>query len=1071
MAEQTANQERHGLFQRLKPCCVKISQLAIQETGSADATRELLHLTAQVLDILDGQIQKSPSALDDKLAEYVFFPLYHIFRRLEHYPARLTENCVKCLQLLIINGWKSKISCKLVQQIFSFLTFIIDGVPGLPNKDRHVPEELQLEAFRTQLALLTTAGQSAVAMSGLTEGDSMPALGHGVTVMLDGAVDGITPQIQLEALGVLQALYTLLRDQAALANFLPGTVSSLVKLLSSPNRHKAMVLAKGLDVVQTVLTGVLGDMQTRSILAKGGEEDETQSKPPDATKPLTPAWVKATTAQVKVALSSMMKLRKHSSQAVLDALDRLCVSLLDECHNSLANCTTLLIETAIVLDKGENSSTPSLSMQTDLRHLVIIYPELGNAVKTAVYSWMSSLARIVQLGNEEIKITAIHNLSKGIELFRSSGIESSTLEDSMGSALRDSIVSLVQSSKQTQPVTYLQLLDGSQNQRESVTGQSFEPVLMASESQRTLRREVDNLISHIASTSVACNIAANMMDNARDSESTDRIASLWLCFELVKASHGLNADSAAFLDLSAVTTSSDDTGPIFEDLFSYSVQILESHADSDHADWQLEAISLEVAAYAAQRRGISFRPDLMDVLFPVATFLGSENPLLQQHAIASLNSIALACQYASVSELIIDNVDYMVNSVALRLNSLDISPASMQVLMMMIRLSGPKLIPYLNDVVESIFAALENYHGYVLLAENLFSVLKEIVDQASAINERLLTDGERKIINHKKKPRPILGLDALLDELDRRQKRRIRDDEEAKSFTQIKGHPKEPWKSHPEQEEEEKGEDDEEGHPPPEPEKRANSPTYQLLLRIASLTQHYLTSPTPRLRRSLLELLTTASPVLSGDEDSFLPLINSIWPMVIERLRDPEPFIRIEACRTLVSLCRAAGDFLSTRFKTEWGEWLRDWCRKMKVNAEGRKASSRPRIPEKGQGIMIPVRTGNGIEVKGLEVNSRPGSSSGSLGQHASPVKMWEAVVMLLTAVVEYVRVDDAMFEDILDILADVMESNKEVREALEVVNADAVWLVRYEKGRVDLLPAPVVDGFEFVEMERLPRS
>lgn len=986
---------------------------------------------------------------------------------MEHYPPRLTENCVKCLQLLITHGWRTKISAKLVQQIFSLLVFIIDGAPGLDNKDRDVPEELQLETFRAQLALLTTAGQSANAISGLTEEDAMPALGHGITVMLDGALDGITPQIQLEALRVLQALYTSLRDQAALANFLPGTISSLANLISSPNRHKSMVLTKSLEVVQTVLSRVLGDMRTRSILPQDSN-DKTESDQPEKGKVLSPAWLKATATQVKVALSNMMKLRTQSSPNVRGALERLCVSLLDECHSSLSNCTTLLVETAIVLDNSADTSLSSLSMETNLRHLVNIYPELGDAVKTAVYSWMSSLARIMQVGDEDVKKTAVHNLSKGIELFQSLGIESSTLEDSMGNTLRDSIVSLMQSSNQVQPISHLQLLDGSRNKKESANEQSFAPVLIASESQRMLRQEVTTLISRIGSTSLQTSIATSMMDHVRESESTDQIAALWLCYELVKAANTSNADSDAFLDLSAFGGASDDIEPVFEDLYSCSVQILESHADAEPADWRLEAIALEVAAYTASRRGISFRPDLMDVLFPVATFLGSENPLLQQHAIASLNSVALACEYPSVSELIIDNVDYMVNSVALRLNSLDISPASMQVLMMMIRLSGPRLIPYLNDVVESIFAALENYHGYTLFAENLFSVLKEIVDQAVVTNRPLLTDGEKTTINHKKKPRPILGLDDLLADLDKREARRARDAEEEKTFAQIKGHPQAPWKSESSKEEDE--EDD--GRPPPEPEKPPNSPTYQLLLRIAFLTQHYLTSPTPQLRRSLLELLATASTILSGDENAFLPLINTIWPVVIERLRDPEPYICIEACHAIVGLCRAAGDFLSTRFKTEWGDWLRAWCRKIKNNAEGHRLPQRQRggVPEQGGSIMIPIRSGNGIEMKRVAVESES-ASSGSLGQHASPVKMWEAVVELLTAVVEYVRVDAVMFDDMVDLLADVMERKPEVKEALEVINADAVWLARYERGRIEIRPTPVMDGVQFAVMEQLPRS
>ncbi|KAK2590005.1 hypothetical protein QQS21_012317 [Conoideocrella luteorostrata] len=1059
MDEPTARSERNDFFQKLKPCCIKISQLAIREIGVPNAPRELQDLTSQVLDIINHQIQKNPLAFDEKLAEYVFFPLYHIFRQMDHYPARLIENCIKCLQLLINHGWKSKISAKLVQQIYSLLVFIIDGVPGSENKDRDAPEELQLEAFRALSALLRVAGQSTNATSGLTEQDAMPALGHGITVMLDGSVDGLSPQIQAEALDVLRELYASLRDQAALANFLPGTISSMTKLLSSPSRQKINVLTRSLAVVQTVLTKVLGDMRTRSILPKAGEKDQ---EPVDSKKGevLTPAWLKATSAQVKLALSTMMKLRIHDSQSVRDALERLCIALLDECHSSLSNCTTLLVETAIILDNGEVTTPTIIAIQTNVRYLANIYPELCDMIKTAVYNWMSSLPRIMQSGDEDAKESAVHNLTKGIGLMQDLAIESSTLEDSMGTALRDSIVSLMQSAQQTRPTAHLQLLDGSQNSKETSAEQVFEPVMMASESQRTLKDEVRSLVSRIGSSSLKSGLAANMMYHVRESESTDQIAAMWLCFELVKAANTADADSNTFLDLSAFSDPSDDVESISEDLYSYAVQVLESHADSDPADWRLEAIALEVTTYSARRRGTSFRPHLVDVLFPVVTFLGSDNPLLRQHAIVSLNSISLSCDYSSVSDLIVANVDYMVSSVSLRLNSLDISPASMQVLTMMIRLSGPRLTPYLNDVVESIFAALENYHGYTFLAENLFSVLKEIVDQASRADEGLLIDRERIINDHKKKSEPIKGLDELLEEIDRREERRVRDEAEEKSFAEAKSHPKEPWKT------ETSPEDDKQ--PPPEPEKPPNSPTYQLLLRIASLTQHYLTSPTPRLRRSLLELLATASSLLGRDEDSFLPLVNAIWPVVIERLRDPEPFISIEACHALVGICEAAGDFLSTRFKTEWRDWLQKWCSKIKQQGENgnrfKPQSRQSAVPNMGDGIMIPIRSGNGLEVKGLAVEPNH-SSAGGLGQHASPVKMWDAVIKLLTAIVSYVRVDAVMFDDIVDLLVDVLEVNGEAREALETINADAVWLARYDKGRVHCLPTPVMEGEAFVDM------
>ncbi|KAM4068080.1 HEAT repeat protein [Hirsutella rhossiliensis] len=1062
--------DRTALFQKLKPFCVKISQHAIRDPDGPAATQELVEHTSQVLDIIEAQIESNPDALDEKLAEYVFFPLYHIFRQMDRYPVPLIENCIKSLRLLITYGWKSKISAKLVQQIFSLLVFIIDGVPGSQNK-REVPEETVLEAFRTQTALLGAAASSAAAAFGLAEQNAIPVLGHGITVMLDGAVDGANPWIQREALRCLRGAYSALREQEALASFLPGTVSSLAKILSLHNRHKTAVLAESLEALRTVLTRVLGDLRTRSILAQGRQEE--QDSDGDKSKILSPAWLKATVLQVKLALSTIMKLRTLDAHQIREALERLCVALLDECHTTLSNCTAILVETAIVLDGDAGVAN---STQTSLGHLVNIYPTLGETVKTIVYNWMSSLPRVMQTGDDDLKKIAIRNLSKGVDLFRNLGLESATLDDSMSAALKDSMVSLLQaSSQQADPGVQLQLHDGTVSVGTSAASkQTFQPLVLARESQKELRGELMGLIDRLGSASQKAKLAASLLETVRESSSVDQTAAVWLCFELIKAADSSITDADTFLDMSLFAGPSDDTESIFGDLYNFAVQVLESRADSTSGEWCSEALSLEVVAYAAHKSGHSFRPELIDVLFPIATYLGSENHALQQHAVAALNSVAASAQYSNVSDLIVDNVDYMVNSVALRLNTLDISPASLQVLLMMIRLAGPRLVPFLDDVVDSIFAALGNYHGYKSFVESLFAVLKEVVDQASRTNQHLLTDRERARVDHRKKPLKEQGLDSLLDFLDKRAEREARDAAEAAGGEPIKGHPHEPWKTEATADE---GSDDVQNQPGPGDgdEKPPNSPTYQLLLRIASLTQHYLTSPMPKLRRSLLELLTTASLTLAGDEDSFLPLVNAIWPVVIGRLYDPEAFITIEACNTLVSLCEAAGDFLSSRFKTEWGDGLHAWCRKAQQQALGSLTRSRNfkggrSHPGVGDKIMIPIRSTDGLE--GKETALEPRSlHSGSLGQHSSPARIWEAVVKLLTSIVSFVHVDADMFDQILDLLSDALERNDGVKEALETINADAVWLVRYERGYVDALPTPQLEGVKFAEMERMPRS
>ncbi|RSM06291.1 hypothetical protein CEP52_005748 [Fusarium oligoseptatum] len=1017
MASTPNSQERNEFFQKLKPCCVKISQLAIREGDNPASARKLTELTGQVLEILNEQIQQNPLALDEKLSEYVFFPLYHIFRQMDQYPMPLIENCIKALAILITHGWKTKISAELVKQILSLLTFILDGTPGSAQK-RPLAEETALEAFRGLTALFTTAGTSTTAASGLSEAETIPALGHGVTVMLDGVVSGATPQIQQEALRALQAVYRTIKEPAALASFLPGTVSSLAKVASSPNRYKGNVLAKCLETVSLVLTTVLADLRTRSVLAKSEAEQEDEDHD---NKILSPSWLKASAIQVKKALSAMMKLRTHDSTDVRSALNKLCVTILDECHKTLENCANILIETAIVL--GETEEKASLT-QTSLQDLVSIYPELGEIVKTTAYNWMSSLSRLMQAADEQAKRDAIRNVLKALELLKSLHIQSSTLEDSMSTMLRDSVISLVQASK-TQPtneITDAKLIAGGDSSE--YRDVQYQPILLPSESQKDIRGEMTSLISFLGS-SLETRLG--------------KFPPFWLCFQLVKASHSASAEEDMFLNLSSLSDPAGDVEGVFNELYTTAVQILDRHTEVEPVDWRLEALALEVTAYTAQRSGESFRPELIDVLFPIATFLGSNSQGLQKHAIVTLNSIAASCGYTSVSELIISNVDYMVNSVSLRLNTLDISPASINVLTMMIRLAGPRLVPYLDDVIDSIFGALDNYHGYPVFVENLFSVLKEVVDQGVRSDMLLLEHQTSSKPDHRKKAQKTDGISSLLDTLAKRRERTSRDETET---DQVRGHPTIPWKK-----EDKKEDDDEDGaNPPAEEEKPPNSQT------------------------SLLELLTTASTALAPDEDAFLPLVNSIWPVVIDRLHDPEAYIAVEACHALAGLCAAAGDFLSSRFKTDWADWLRGWCRKAKLEASGRPGQTKPRGEVRitrgresdDSRIVMPLRSGGN-----LGGNPQPVApySGGDLGRFASPARVWEATVELLTAIVSHVHVDEDMFDDILDLLSDVLERNVGVREALEAVNGDAVWLVRYERGNVEPLPTPQMDGIVFAAM------
>lgn len=1047
--------------------------MAIRPPEGTSSFKRLSELTDELFKILSLQVNRDASVLDEKLADYVFFPLSHVFRNQTQYPKRLIELAIKCLTIIIIHGWKSNISPQILQQLLILLTFIVGGVPG-QEEARDLPEETELESLRALTALITVAGSSTKTAAALTEEKLVPTLGHTITVLLQCVTDGRTPEIQLEALRTLGCFYMGIKDHAALASFLPGVVSSLTKLLAKPQGEKSRVLVSSIQSLKLVLVQVLGDVKTRSIAARQATENSAEDTKGEM---LSPAWLKATASQIKLALATILKLRTHDSPRVSEALLALCLGLLDECHTSLESCSSVLVETAMVLSPPDQTSYLSA---TSLQDLAIIYPELGETVKVTCYNWITSLPRIMQSADEGKKQTAVQNLTKGMSLVSSLQLDSSLLDESIAAALRDSVTSLISGVKPGKVMDQV-VADASWYSQDVVKAEDasrqYKSVLLNQESQVGTRSAMLDLLSKAGPASQQTKLAAEMLDYARDSNGNAQTASFWLSFELLKTALSRSSDLDDLLDFSSLSSSGDGADSVFQELYSFAVVLLDSHSELSEVDWRLEAIALEVTSFAASRSGEAFRPELIDVLYPVATFLGTSSPQLREHAITTLNTLALSCGYTSVSELIIENVDYMINSVSLRLNTFDISPASTKVLTMMTRLTGPRLLPYMDDVVASIFAALDNYHGYPAFVESLFAVLNEVVNQG-ARSDRLLLEGRQNGPgSHKKIASNPVTIDDIVELLKKRRERQVQALDDDANVENAGGHPQQPWGAGGGKAKEGDG-DETEGSASNEidKEKPPKTPTYTLLEKITGLTQYYLTSPSPTLRKSLLDLLTTVSPALSGDEDSFLPLINAVWPVVISRLYDTEAFVTISACDALCMLCATAGDFLSSRIKTEWWDGLGKWCRLKKAEAVRSQSKGRTRhettrpgrtAVAASQGLVIPIRSGNNL-LGHQSTEIADSSISGGLGKFAQAAQVWEAVVRLLTAIVSHVRVDAEIFDEFLELLTEVLDKNTEARQALEVVNADAVWLVMYQQGLIEPLQTPQLEGLTFCSLDGL---
>lgn len=926
--------------------------------------------------------------------------------------------------MLLKFGWNKKIDPALSTQLLILFTFLAGGTIG--DESANVSEEVQNEAFGALQDLFEAISSSPMAAASLINSNNIPALGHCMTIILDGIKDGPSPDTQEQALLALKAVWFAIKDQDALVTFLPGTVSSLTKSLipSTTARRSRKVLLLSMQVLESVLVSVLSDVRTRNISREKpiGQRGGSQ---------IDASWLRATAAQIKLALANIIKLRDHDDLQVRGALKHLCIIVLDECHDSLSDSASIMVETWMTLASAEEAQYDNHE-HTSLRDLAILHPSITELIKTTSYTWVSSLPRIVQTNDESAKHKRMQQISSSYSLISDLNIESEFLFLTLTQSLTNSVGTVLEAEKIPSGVQSTEIITTTgtipfSSVDENLQVLRFSPIIMPHLSQKQSREDFLALIARMGTPESQLKMARETLGYMRTASGISQLAACWLSFNLVKAAEAKSREMNEFLSLDSQGT--DET---LLELYSFSAGVLSGN-ESEISDWRLQATAIEIVAYAAQSQKSAFRTELVDVLYPIVQLIGSPNFALRDHAMAGVNIISEACGYTNTSDLIVDNVDYMVNAISMRLNTFDISPQAPQVLIMMIRLSGPALLPFLDDVVGSIFAALDNFHGYAQLVEGLFLVLGEVVNSGSKSDLLQITQKERVL--SKKNEDQYPSMEEIAKDLQKICQRLTKS-----SYGEHEDFPREPWKTartlldeanpstetETEQQETDESENQElQKAPPP-------SKTYCMIQKITRLSQHYLTNQSPLLRRRLLDLICTASTALSFNEDEFLPLVNDIWPVLIKRLYDSEPFVVIAACEAIAELCRASGDFLSTRFATEWSE-LKKLVTKIKGKAgEGKKGSD-------GRGI------------------------------YAQDQRVWQAMIGLLVALMECVRVEDGMFDDVMDLLGGLLVSRDDVHDALSVVNADAVWLEvqRRQPDRFVIEP-PTVEGYQYFDLKAL---
>ncbi|KAK4979467.1 hypothetical protein LTR28_004493 [Elasticomyces elasticus] len=981
----------------LKPPCVALSQAALKLSLKSTDGKEVTAALDSLLRVLHA-VADRPDALDSKLADYAFFPLSQVLKESQKLTLRALETSLLCVAILIRAGWKQDIAPNLSAQLIILLSFLGSKKPVGLATDAST-DELQSAAFACLTCLFSALRSSELGRKSLVETANIPSLGHLVTVLLDALSDVVSPDTQLAAMTALKTFLSCVTEAEVQASFLPGIVSTLSKVLTpnTKSRRSYRLLSAGLQLLSSLLDATVSD----ESVSKVGKTDP-KSRASQKSAQLDEGWVQATASQIKIALAN-------------------------------------IVRTLLVLPR----EGIEVKIEEVLQHIMCTNPTIPESLKASLHDALISLTRVMQSNDENAKGSKIQQISTTYALLSSQNIDLSLINSTLAQSLRDSVMINLQEQPYRNPSllslgTYkpMEVLDVKREHSSTF----FDEILFQRNSQLSVMNQMATFVQSMNSTTLHAT-ATDMVRSLRNLQGNAQLASFWLLLAMIEAPSDPFATIDGSLDLGTTVTHS--RGDLMEEVYAFSLAILEDTTAED-TDWRMQALALKALALPAHEEKEAFRTELIDVLYPVLHHLGAPQAEVRSYAITTLNIMAKACGYPDVSVLVVSNVDYLTNAVALKLNVFDISPQAPQVLLMMVKLAGSPLLPYLEDLVGSIFAALENFHGYPALVELLFAVLKTIAEEGVKVPQLSLTVGEQDAQQSKTNDATSVAdaAEAVRSLRESLKYWRTTEAEENSASPSLQsswgqGHEKRSTRDGGIASEQATADDTEQDqkHPPPAPK------TYALLLKITQLTQHYLTSSSSSLRGSLLALIRTTMPALARHEDSFLPLINTLWPVVIARLDDPESYVIASTLDVIAIICRHAGAFMRSRIESLWHVVGRIYQQAAQGLEGGIERQDKPAMTMLSSGKEV-VRAKEPAVSRYVDTSTRI---------------VQQSLIDMLSAIVEYVGIDADMFDDALDMLAPTVKQRPDVRAILEQVNADALWLFEVRNGAVVPPELPVM--------------
>lgn len=949
------------LFNELKPLCVEVSKYAFLPNNIFNPSS--IELANALKQLNNKLLSYDNITLPQQLSDYIFVPLSSLLKH-DSLGVSQTEYVIGIITQMLRLSWNEHGSFdkKLATQIFSLLTYLISSDKenkGLSEKST----EFKLagaQALKQFFASLSNQAYS----NEFFEKQMLPSFGHSITILLDIAKNSPQAvQLQLECLVALEILYGKIIKNGELLSFvLPGNVSTFSKILNTKGLNvNYKVVIECLSVLRLLLSIVYNDFDLnieenhlkdiKDLITSDFDVDNFSSdnnnnlsisiKNAQDIKGIhrTTSWLHATSSQIKRSLDSFIpSLLNRRNDKIDDALVIFVSKLIETSWKSLYNCREIFLKTLIDTKKDP------------FNKLIMNMTEVDKVLDTKI----EALGKIIQFDNGK----AISSISYALKLYnKTHGKEETFGVSNINKKLFNIILDNIDPGNNANSFKINKTLDTKiiEQSSEIIIRKDFfdssellkvQDMSLLLHLPKNIENELSNLIQTIAyKNNILINniddFLINILSEEDGSSLTRKSLTIWMSVQLIKGiKYNDNTSQLNNLDDFLEIPDSDDKMSVDSHIYDASINILQyclqildniSPISITHEEEKATCVVLYAIQEISLMIGEEFQNELIDFLFVVIESLASSSSLV--HSFAKLCTVSLAntLYHGSVTDLLKDNSDYLIDGISQRF-AMGFSNKVSVILTVICQIVGYQVIDTFKDVLEMVFKTIDYYHGYGDLCLQFIGLFDVIVDK---IKFEFLTQNEKqqKIATPKtfggwgittlEEVIDLLDKDITEEELDEKAQNDPVDFEEYIRLKEIDSDDEDDFN---EEEEMPKKTDE----TPPSSEEPWLSPipqnTYKVLLQFLAYSDRLLTHPHRQLRVKVLQLIKKIIPLLATQRSSLLPQVAMMWNSIASGILSDDYYIVQVSCECIQEIITGSGNFISKRFIGLWTTINKDAC-------------------------------------------------------------------------------------------------------------------------------------------------